>query len=171
MAELAGLEPREFLERYHEHRPSYDLGSTARGYWSAVLGIELTDEPVLAELVRQDVASWSHLNPDTLALLSSADRRGIRLALLSNAPHELAAAVRANPALAGFEHLSFSAELGVIKPDRGAYIAVLGALNARPDEVLFIDDRPENVRGAIEAGLRAVQFSSAERLRLELCCE
>jgi putative hydrolase of the HAD superfamily len=164
MAELAGLERELFLERYWEHRPAHDQGGSAREFWSAVLGIELSDEPLLDELVRQDVAGWSHLNPDTLTVLSDAHRRGVRLALLSNAPHEVAAAVRADPALAIFDHLSFSAELGVVKPDPAAFRAVLEMLDLAPGEVLFIDDRPENVAAAIETGMRAVRFSSAERL-------
>lgn len=168
MARLAGLGRERFLERYWEYRPAYDLGGSSRQYWSAVLGAELNDATKLEELVRLDIAGWSHLNPDMLAVLHSAHRLGVTLALLSNAPHELAVAARANPGLEIFDRMSFSAELGVIKPDPAAFYAALEGLDVRVADVLFIDDRPENVAGAIEAGLRAVQFRSADRLRSEL---
>ena len=34
--------------------------------------------------------------------------------------------------------------------------------------ILFIDDRPENIAGAKDAGLAAIRFSGADALRLEL---
>lgn len=168
MSRLAGLDPERFVARYWEHRRPYDAGTSARDYWSAVIGAEPRDARQLDELIRLDVASWSHLNDETLALLRSLHRLGVTLALLSNAPLELAVAARAIPALEIFDRMSFSAELGVLKPDPAAYHGALDGLDVDLGEVLFIDDRPENVAGAIEAGLRAVQFSSAERLRSEL---
>ncbi len=168
MARLAGLERERFLERYWEHRPAYDAGEGAREYWSAVIDAELGDADKLERLVELDVAGWSHLNAETLAVLRCAHRDGVTLALLSNAPYELAVAARANPALEIFDRMSFSAELGVIKPDPAAFHAALEGLDVDFAEVLFVDDRPENVAGAIAAGLRAVQFSSAEQLRAAL---
>ncbi|MBV9050203.1 MAG: HAD family phosphatase [Solirubrobacterales bacterium] len=168
MARLAGLEPERFRERYWEHRRRYDLGASAREYWSAVLGTEVGDAHKLDELVRLDTTGWSHLNVDTLAVLRSAHRPGVTISLLSNAPHELAVVVRANPALQMFDRMRFSAELGVVKPDPEVFRAALDGFDVNPGDVLFIDDRPENVLGAIEAGLRAVQFSSPDRLRSEL---
>ncbi|MBV8988807.1 MAG: hypothetical protein JO372_09640, partial [Solirubrobacterales bacterium] len=83
MARLAGLEPERFRERYWEHRLRYDLGASAREYWSAVLGAEVGDARKLDELVRLDVAGWGHLNVDTLAVLRSAHRSGVTISLLS----------------------------------------------------------------------------------------
>jgi putative hydrolase of the HAD superfamily len=168
LAAIAGLELPAFVERYYEHRPAYDRGAAARSYWSAVLGAEVSDDGVLDQLKRIDLASWSHLNPDTLEVLSEARERGSSLSLLSNAPYDLAAMLGQDPAVADFEHLIFSARLGVIKPDRAAYEAALDLMRRRPEEVVFIDDRPANVEGAIRAGLRAVLFTSAEQLRSEL---
>lgn len=168
MASLAGRSVAEFLARYWEHRPGYDLGADARTYWSQVMDGEPLPERTLEQLIRLDLASWSHLNQATLELLDEAHRRGHSLSLLSNAPHELAAALTGDPALSRFEHLMFSAQIGAVKPDPAAFQAAVRQLSRRPQEIVFIDDRPANVQGAIDAGLRAVHFTSPAELRAEL---
>ncbi len=171
MASLAGLEVPEFVQRYWQHRPFYDAGADAHAYWSEVVGFEELQDRTLEQLIRVDMASWSHLNEETLELLADAHRRGHSLSLLSNAPHELASVLSDLPALAFFDHLIFSARLGVTKPDPAVFAAAVRQLGRRPREILFIDDRPANVKGAIEAGLRALHFISAPDLRAELTRE
>jgi putative hydrolase of the HAD superfamily len=168
MAALAGLELPEFVNRYWEHRPAYDRGAAARTYWSVVVGRPLGDDPLLEQLTRLDLASWSHMNPDTLRVLNAAHERGNSMSLLSNAPHDLAAMLTEHPALANFDHLMFSSRLGMVKPERAVFDAAVDRIQRRPGEVVLIDDRPANVEGAIRAGLRAVLFTSAEQLRSEL---
>jgi putative hydrolase of the HAD superfamily len=164
MAALTGFPVPEFIRRYWEHRLSYDGGADARAYWSAVLGSELTDDRTLERLIKLDIASWSRLNPHTLEVLTSAHRDGIALSLLSNAPHELADALDDHRALALFDHLLFSARIGAVKPDPAAFAAALDAMSLEPAEVQFIDDRQDNVEGALACGLRGILFESAEQL-------
>jgi putative hydrolase of the HAD superfamily len=168
MAALLGLPLPEFTERYWEHRPAYDRGAAPPAYWSAVMGRELSDPRLLDELSRIDVESWSHLNEDTLRVLEAAHERGSSLSLLSNCPYDLAAMLSEHPALAAFEHLIFSSRLGLLKPEVAVYDAARQRMRCRPEEVVFIDDRPANIEGAINAGLRGVVFTSAEQLRSEL---
>lgn len=169
MAVVAGLDLAAFVERYWAARADYDRGLGAAEYWSAVLGREVSpDDAVLAELVDLDVASWAHLNEDTLDVLGSAHAGGARLALLSNAPHEVADAVRGHPALGAFEHLFFSADLGLVKPDPAIFAAVLAVVGSPAGEVTFVDDLPENIAAAHEAGLRTALFTTAEDLRRQL---
>jgi putative hydrolase of the HAD superfamily len=168
MASLAGLEVTEFVARYWQYRPAYDAGSDARTYWSQVIDSRPLPEQTLEQLIRLDMDSWSHMNEETLELLDEAHRRGHSLSLLSNAPHELAVTLTGHPALYFFDHLIFSARIGAVKPDAAAFQAAVRLLSRRPQDILFIDDRPDNVQGAIDAGLRAVRFTSAAGLRAEL---
>jgi putative hydrolase of the HAD superfamily len=166
LADLAGQQAGEFLDRYWKLRPPYDLGQSDRAYWSAVLGHELQAEPQLVEtMVRVDVAGAMTLNPRTLpALIKFGTHPGVRLALLSNAPEPLATAIDESGWAARFDGLFYSCRLGRAKPDPAAYEAVLDDLGATPQSVLFIDDRAENVLAAAALGLQAVRFTSAEEL-------
>ncbi len=168
MAGRLGLAPDVFHDRYWRHRPPYDRGGSPREFWSEVAEAELDDDALLAELGRVDVGSWTHLNRDTLEVLRTAARQGHELAVFSNAPSDLAAAVAAQAEMALFETLIFSSEIGLAKPDPRAFAAALRRLGRSPDEVLFIDDRVANVAGAREAGLRALHFRSPGQLAAAL---
>jgi HAD superfamily hydrolase (TIGR01509 family) len=50
-----------------------------------------------------------------------------------------------------------------------AFQIVLRDLGAKPDEVLFIDDRAENTAAARNLGMRTITFTSASALDRELC--
>jgi putative hydrolase of the HAD superfamily len=168
MAALVAVQEPTFSERYWAHRPAHDRGVEARAYWSAVAGRELTDQRVIDQLVRIDVASWSHLNEGTLDVLRDARTRGYAMSILSNAPHEMAAALHVHPAFVIFDHLFFSSEIGVVKPNPGAFRAALERLACAAHDVLFIDDRPDNVNAAVALGLGGLLFTSSTQLRAEL---
>jgi putative hydrolase of the HAD superfamily len=168
MASLLGLQVPTFAERYWEHRREYDRGETARAFWSQVARRELGDDGVLERLIALDNESWSQLNEETLAVLADAHGRGHSLSLLSNAPHEFAAATVDHPALADFDHIIFSSWIGVVKPEPGAFQAAVETLARPPDQIVFIDDRAVNVEAAIDAGLHAIRFTSAAELRAAL---
>lgn len=57
-----------------------------------------------------------------------------------------------------------SYEVGAMKPDPKIYKAAIAKAGVEPGEIFFVDDRDDNVRGAIEAGLDAVLYQSAEVL-------
>lgn len=58
-----------------------------------------------------------------------------------------------------FDAAVISTQIGAIKPDPRMYAAILEKLNAEPGECLFVDDRPDNLRGATVAGMKAVQMA------------
>ncbi|MCS0636188.1 HAD family phosphatase [Streptomyces sp. LP05-1] len=82
-----------------------------------------------------------------------------RLGILSNS---FTGARERESARYGFDrlvdHIVYSHELGVAKPDPRAYEAVLSALDARPEDCLFIDDAPACVAGAEALGMRGGLF-------------
>lgn len=61
-----------------------------------------------------------------------------------------------------------SCYLGLRKPERAIYRRALDILGRPAERILFIDDRAENVAGAVAAGLKALRFEGAEALRREL---
>ncbi|TWI06164.1 putative hydrolase of the HAD superfamily [Luteimonas cucumeris] len=61
-------------------------------------------------------------------------------------------------------HVHCSAEFGVAKPDPAIYRRCLAVLQTPPARALFVDDNPDNVRGAIEAGLDAIHYTHTAAL-------
>jgi putative hydrolase of the HAD superfamily len=86
------------------------------------------------------------------ALVRAARAAGLRTAVLSNAD-------AVDPA-AGFDDLVdvvlVSGRTGLRKPDPAAFLDAAARLGVAPAGCLVVDDLPENVRGAVAAGMTAV---------------
>ncbi|MGW5428861.1 HAD family hydrolase [Streptomyces sp. NPDC004059] len=101
-------------------------------------------------------AAWT-LFPDVLPALEALSASH-RHAVLSNSSltvqeHKL----RTLGLLDRFEVVLCAAELGVSKPEAGAFLAACEALGLPPHEVAYVGDHPEiDGRGAAEAGLLSV---------------
>lgn len=93
--------------------------------------------------------------PDAAATMAALRRREIPSAILSNGwnPLQIAKGRRA-----GFHGTVLaSGTLGVQKPDRAAFDALVEALGVEAGRCYYIGDDPSaDVRGAIDAGLKAV---------------
>ena len=114
-------------------------------------------------------AAWADifdLNETIPPLLAQLKREGYTLVLGSNTNDLHAAQFRrqfAEP-LAFFDRLVLSYEVGHIKPSSGFYLACAEAAGAPPGECVFIDDLPENVEGARQAGLVGLLYRNSPML-------
>lgn len=61
-----------------------------------------------------------------------------------------------------FSQAVVSTQVGALKPSPRMYAEICRRLGAAPADCLFVDDRVCNVRGALEAGMAAVQMSRPE---------
>ncbi|MER8072907.1 HAD family phosphatase [Streptomyces sp. NPDC094034] len=148
---------------YWAHRDAYDLGASPDEYWHRIakdLGRPLNQEWV-DRLDRIDTECWSGLAPESADLLARLTHRGTPLGILSNAPDSLATAVRRASWSDVFETLVFSSDLGLMKPDPLVYGKTDERLGRAPSDVVFFDDRRENVAAARAHGWRAHVWTGA----------
>src|SRR5258706_7806347 len=157
-----------FVDAYWQWRRAYDLAELdAAGYWREVgrsVGRGYSDAEI-SELTRLDRAAWLRLQAGTVALIEDLAAAGQPLAMLSNAPDEFAEAISRLPVAAHFGHLIFSCQLKSAKPDPECYDRALARMGAMADDVIFLDDRGENVAAAADLGMQSVHFTSAARAR------
>ena len=78
----------------------------------------------------------------------------------TNATHHLAWKSAYPNVAAVFERVFASSEMGLRKPERAAFEAIESATGVPLNATLFFDDSPENVKGALSAGLQAVHVKS-----------
>jgi putative hydrolase of the HAD superfamily len=99
----------------------------------------------------------------TLAALRDA---GYRIGLISNTiwPAELHIEDLEEIGLLHYlEHMTFSGEIGMWKPNKQIFHHALEALGAAPEQSVFVGDSPrEDILGARGAGMRAVWVRSPE---------
>lgn len=67
-----------------------------------------------------------------------------------------------------FEGGIFSHEVGMKKPHPLLYKLILEKANAKAEETIFVDDKPECLVPAAELGMTAILFESPEQLRKTL---
>ena len=70
--------------------------------------------------------------------------------------------------LRAFDRYYLSYEMGLLKPDPAYFQHLLRGLQTDPGDCIFIDDRPENVRSARDAGINALVFESIGKLKSDL---
>jgi HAD superfamily hydrolase (TIGR01509 family) len=125
-------------------------------------GVDLDLGRVLAAL-----APAAEANPATLDLVDRLAGR-YRLAVVTNNIAELAGRWREAVSVDRFELVIDSSEVGLRKPEPAIYALLLERLGLDGEQVVFVDDSPENVAGAAEAGLHAVLFTDAAALEARL---
>ena len=63
-----------------------------------------------------------------------------------------------------FDQVYLSHEIGMRKPHEEVFLHITEGRNLDPTETLFIDDSPQHIRGAINAGLKAYHLKDEERI-------
>lgn len=162
MRGLLGAEEVSFHEAYWRPRLDYDRGTLdGRGFWRVVareLGRSLREDEVAA-LMETDVELWTQPNQAMIDWAAALQRAGVRTGILSNIGDAMEEGVRLRcPWMAGFDHRTFSHRLRMVKPQAEIYRHALEGLRIPADEVLFVDDREENVEAARAVGLQAIQY-------------
>jgi putative hydrolase of the HAD superfamily len=169
---IAGVAEEPFEKAYWAHRLDYDADLlNGQTYWQTVArdtGVHFTAEQI-SRLLEQDAIMWMNLNPAMLAWIPRIKEAGFRLGILSNMGDGVLDYLRPRfPWLAQFDHLTWSCELGVVKPDPAIYLHTVKKLNVSPDRALFIDNLQKNIVGAEAIGLHAALFENPEQLQNDL---
>jgi glucose-1-phosphatase len=117
-------------------------------------------------------AEWGdqvpHVDPEVLELCDELRARGVTVAVLTNGTDRIPREVAEQGIACRVDHVFNSAEIGHAKPDRRAFEHVLEVLGVDGPEVLFTDDSPAKLAGAVEVGMHAHAFVGRDELRQEL---
>ncbi|WP_431279812.1 HAD family hydrolase [Leifsonia poae] len=171
LTEIAGGEAEVFWPAYWRHRDALDQGTVSiQEYWRGIereLGENWGDATV-HRLWLADFRSWLSIDHDTLDVLIDLRDGGTRMALLSNAGRDFGSYFRHGTLGDLFEQVFVSGELGTVKPNADIFEVVLGELGIAPEQMVFVDNKEVNVRGAEALGIAGHVFTSAADLRAYL---
>jgi epoxide hydrolase-like predicted phosphatase len=88
-----------------------------------------------------------------------------KIGLLTNAVRsELNFCITNDEMAEWFDDVVISQEVELAKPDAPIYIRACERLGVNPGEVVFIDDRERNLKGAIEVGMQTMLFCGVDDL-------
>ena len=129
----------------------------------AALGLRLS-----FEAFRAVYADIFYPMPDVEAIIKKLEKK-YTLGVLSNTNEiHFPYVMEKFPVLNYFDSFILSYEEKTQKPHYEIYARALEVLQSPPNKTVFIDDIQENVIAASQIGMRAIHFSSAEKLIADL---
>jgi epoxide hydrolase-like predicted phosphatase len=140
---------------------------TAAEHWEVVreaLGISKAEIPQ----VQLEFWGGDSLDEQLVAYLR-AMRLHYKTALLSNMWDDIRQVIEEIWIIDdAFDEIVISAEVGLVKPDPRIYRKVLSGLGVKPAEAVFVDDFPDNIEGAHQAGMQTIHFKSPDQTLKDL---
>jgi len=169
---ITGLDEDRFHETYWHFRHDYDRAAlTGPAYWHAVAartGITL-DDAQLTALFAADVDVWTDLNLPMVEWAARLQHAGIRTGILSNIGDCIAEGIIAKLTwLGAFYHCTWSHALFMAKPEPEIFLETGEALGTSPPNILFLDDREENIAAAKALGFQTLHFTTYAAFEREM---
>ena len=132
--------------------------------------------PDWAEEIRHWHDSWIKMAspeiPHSVRLLRALKAKSVPVYALTNFGAETFVIAQTHyPFLREFDQAFVSAHLRCIKPDAEIYAQLEQGTGRRPDELLFTDDRPENITAAAVRGWKTHLFDQPETWAARLVAE
>jgi len=107
--------------------------------------------------------------PEMISLHAELRQRGFKTFIFSNTNDLAVEHVRRNfPFFKNFDGYIFSHEIGAMKPEPKIYAAMEAMTARRAVDLIYIDDRPENIEAGVARGWRAILHESPEKTRQAL---
>jgi glucose-1-phosphatase len=107
--------------------------------------------------------------PPMIELHAELRRRGIPTYIFSNTNDLAIEHIRRNfPFFQNFDGYIFSYEVGVMKPEAKIYEALEAMTGRRGAEILYLDDRLENIEAGTARGWRTILHETPEKSRADL---
>ncbi|MGA3283698.1 MAG: HAD family phosphatase [Verrucomicrobiota bacterium] len=104
--------------------------------------------------------------PSMIALHATLHRRGVPTYIFSNTNDLAIEHIRRNfPFFKNFDGYIVSYEIGALKPDAKIYKALEKLTGRHGADILYLDDRPENVAAGAARGWRTILHESPDKTR------
>ena len=164
-----GLDPEDFYKISSDlvYQTGYIVGGMdEHSYWNAVrekTGVKGKDQEF-----REEILKRFKLRLGMIEVVEKIKSFGFTVAILSDQTNWLDELDQRTPFHHRFDYVFNSYHLKKTKRDPSIFRDVCTLLDARPDEVLFVDDHLENVKRAASQGLRTIHFKGSREFQIEI---
>lgn len=104
------------------------------------------------------------MNPSMLELLQKLNLKNTT-ACLTNTEKEVSEINAELGLYENFQYRFLSTEMQLMKPNKDIFISAIQTLNASNKDVIFIDDKEENIKTGSLLGLKTILFESADQTK------
>jgi HAD superfamily hydrolase (TIGR01549 family) len=158
---LSGMPFSDFIKRFEKAFMTKRFSSFGEAFAGVFkeFGLQQEDDLMVFDLEktwRAHIES-ARLFPDALPVLKALKQKGFRLGLVSNCQWFQTRELLQRLGLSEFfDGISFSFEVGSLKPEPKIFQDCLRQVNAFPNEAVMVGDSPTDVAGAVFAGMRGI---------------
>lgn len=167
-AEAAGVSVDVYKRETRADFEACERGAISMGELWERNGRKYGISPEIVErILREQFVKRAKLNQAVVDIIGNIKKHG-KVYLLSNQWPVHALICREKGWFDLFDGVFLSFELGARKPEKEAFLAVLKKIKAQPSECILIDDKGQNVDGAVAVGMRGILFKDSGQLQREL---
>jgi epoxide hydrolase-like predicted phosphatase len=164
-AEALGVSKKNYIRAHSKFAADFQKGLISEAaFWQRICS-ELNVPKPKADSLWADAFKAAYVpREDMFSLAARLRKNDYKTAVLSNTE---AAAMRYFHQLQYdmFDVLVFSCAEGTRKPETKIYELTVQRLGSQPGQSVFIDDKPEYINGAEEAGLNTILFENIDQLK------
>ncbi len=167
-AQALGVTKEDYIRTHDKFAADLQKGLIGEDtFWERICGELDVPKPKVNSLWADAFEAAYAPREDMFSMAARLRKNGYKTALLSNTE---AAAMQFFYQLQYdmFDVLVFSCAEGTRKPEKKIYELTIQRLGSQPGQSVFIDDKPEYINGAKEAGLNTILFRNVEQVKNEL---
>jgi putative hydrolase of the HAD superfamily len=156
-ADAIGADPEGFRTAWEANDVARYTGPIESCFESICTDLGVADFHAALDLRLERMRSLLVPRPDAVATLQALRDRGLRLGMISNASSELSGLWAESPLAPLFDAALFSADEGMMKPDRRLYERMAELLGVEPRDCVFVGDGAyRELQGAQAVGMTAI---------------
>jgi putative hydrolase of the HAD superfamily len=170
VATVLGIKRREYKNLSKKYMPAVTKGEiTLVDFYKRVIAKSHSKENAKKTLTAHIAAykKTNRLNRRVVELIGKLKRRHI-VACMTNTELEIAKISRASGLFRLFNRRFISTEIGLMKPQAKMFERMIVGLNLKPEEIVYIDDKMENIRAGRKKRLKCIHYHGYEALVKEL---
>jgi epoxide hydrolase-like predicted phosphatase len=163
-AQALSVSKEEYIITHNKFAADFQKGLIGEDtFWERICGELKVPKPEVPSLWADAFKAVYTPREDMFSLVARLRKNGYKTALLSNTE---APAIQFFYQLQYdmFDVLVFSCAEGMRKPEREIYELTVRRLGSRAGQSVIIDDKPEYINGAKEAGLNTILFENISQL-------
>lgn len=171
VAELINVDSSEFEKLLSDFKEDLTSGKIKLlDMYSEILR-NLKKDFLAQELVKSHLEYYEKSSTDwdkEMLKIIEKLKNNFRVSCLTNTEIEIAEFNKERGLFDYFDNVFISTDMGYLKPHTEIYNKVVEDLRCEPDEILFIDDNLEYVRGAEDIGINALLYKNVGQLKKDL---
>jgi putative hydrolase of the HAD superfamily len=167
-SEALGVSKEDYIKVYDRFGGDLQKGLVSEEeFWGKMCGGLGVSKPKVPSLWADAFKAGYVPREEMFSLVAWLGKKGYKTAFLSNT-EEPAMQYFHQLGYDMFDVLVFSCAEGTSKPERRIYELTVQRLGVEAGQSVFIDDKPEYIKGAQKAGLNTILFESISQVKSEL---